>query len=564
VGTNSGAKSILYNTRERLISTDPNRAQAFASQAAAEVLRYLLDASNEGDVSGGGLEQLHTGVEAFPAATILSGIRGRPEVGTVNLFVEPGAMLVVDNPTPGADDSIASLLTDAGVQTAGVLVLTTGSGSTRIDVLECRRIANVVETDNRDIFNPATGLFAPASVTKVQNSVLTYRLRVGTPGAGFPGTAAGWLPLMVASVPSSATSWDAVTCWDVRPLAQDRANGPFATRLQIQENRRSFCYCDATSTPSQPRMSAEVQLTFDGCRAGGMIGDGFAAGSTSFFNPADVRNQEAGFSFGSAGALWHVYLVFPFGLPRWVRYADAGTTSPNQRVPYGPRGIPVVSSKVAAFSGKPLLTGVQTPTTTGLADPATFNAVLAYCGRGPKSPGTDPIGMHCDGRLWTFVNPDAFPLAPTTATTTLIRWNLPGGGSVPLVPGSARAVLLRFHAEFQFPAPALGAQGVGQIDAIVTVSNLLGNNASQGACPQGETQVVVDGNWVAPPTPGVNFVREFTVRVPLQPDLSHSNALPSFDANQTLARTFVVTWTHNVGIAPASNEMTVLGWELGP
>lgn len=561
--TASGAKVILYNTRERLISTDQNRAQAFSAQAMAEVLRWLLDATNEGDLSGGGLERLGNGSETYLRATVLSGLRGRPEVGTVNCFVEPGALLAIDNGGPGTDDSLASFLADAGVQTAGVLTLLPGAGSTRIDVLECQRIANVVETDNRDIFNPATGLFAPAAVTKVQNSVLTYRLRNGTPGSGFPGVASGWLPLMVASVPAAASSWDNVTCWDVRPLAEDRERGPFATLRHVQDHRRSFCYCDATTVPGTPKLNAEVETTLAGYRAGGMIRDGFLGGSSFYFDPSDARNQAAGFAFGTTGALWHVYLVFPFGLPRWVRYCDPGTVSPNQRVPFGSRGIPVVSSQVASFSGAPLAGGVATPAATGLADSPSGNvAVLAYCGRGPKT-GANPIGMHCDGRLWTFVNPDAFAVPPGTNDTTHIVWLLPGTGAGTLVPGTARALLVRLHAEFQMPMPALGSEGVGDIDAQVTVSNLAGGLTSQAQCPQGEHQTVVDGNWVNPPTPGVLFVREFSVRVPLQPDLSYSNAYP-FPANQGAARLFALTWTHGSGIVASNVSLTVLGWELGP
>jgi hypothetical protein len=310
-------------------------------------------------------------------------------------------------------------------------------------------------------------------------------------------------------------------------------------------------------------MNAEVDLTLGGYRAGGMIRDGFLGGSALYLDPTDARNQAAGFAFGTTGALWHVYLVFPFELPRWVKYADPGAVSPNQRVPFGPRGIPVVSSQVASFSGAPLSGGVQTPAATGLSDPATFNAVLAYCGRGPKAPGTAPIGMHCDGRLWTFVNPDAFAVSAGTNDSTHIVWTLPGSGGGALVPGTARAILVRLHAEFQMPTPTLGSEGVGDIDAQVTVSDLAGNLSSQAPCPQGEHQTVVDGNWVAPPTPGVLFVREFSVRVPLQPDLSYSSTVP-FPANQGVARSFKVTWTHNSGLTASNVSLTVLGWELGP
>jgi hypothetical protein len=546
-GTASGAKTVLYNTRERLVSTDHNREQAFGAQALAEALRWLLDPAVEQDQSGSGYETMGSGSETPLRATVLSGVRFRPDIGTANAFIDPGAVLLVDNAAPGSDDSVASFVSDPGIQTNGALVLTPGAGSTRIDVVECQRVTNVLETDNRDVFSPATGLFTPTNVTKVQAGQLTYRIRTGTPGSGFPGSVQGWLPLAVCSVPASATTWDAVTVWDVRPLASDRTGGTFAQARMVPWGRRHLAFCDAT-TASSPRIFAEVDLDFGGYRAGGLIRKN---SSTIYIDPSDTVHQAVGFSFGTSGALWHAYLMFPFGLPRWVRYTDY--TAGGPRKPGTQRGIVTISSQVAGYNGTPYAP-ISTPPGYGLMDSASHLGVLAFCGRGPKS-GSNPIGAHCDGQLWTYVNADTYVVSPTTTTTALMRWTL----DTTLVPGNARALHVRFFAQFQFPAPASGAEGSGLIDALVTVSDGTPTLASVGfvGATEGESLTEVDSNPTTG-TPGVNFTRQFSVRIPFQP---YAWPIP-----QAAPRTFVVTWTHNAGgsITISNAGLTVLGWELGP
>lgn len=544
----SGGKVVKYNTRERLLSTDPNRAQAFQAQTLAEIFRFIFDAQNEQDISGGGVETMGTGVEPSLRGTVLSGIRVRPEVGTINVFVEAGVVLLVDNPAPGSDDSIASVVVDAGVQLAGALTLTAGGGSTRIDVVECQRVTNVIESDSRDIFNVATGLFTPSNVTKVQSGDLTYRIRLGTPGAGFPGVAAGWMPLMVASVPAGAATWDVVTCWDVRPLASDRTNGSFATSRLWPYGSRYLLATDAITSATHPRVSGEVDLTFGGYKAGGVFRKDSA---TAFIDITDAANQAAGFpGFGTVtGTPWYCYLVFPFGLPRWVRYTDFGA---GARLPGCQRGIPAVSVNPCNFDGTPRAANVQTPTATGLSDPGSQNAVVAFAGRGPKAGGAVPFGCHADGRVHMLVNPDAFLQLPVTKTTALSRWAFNDQNSFP---GNARAVFMRLHGEFQFPAPAAGAEGTGLIQTLITISDMAGNDTSQAAIGVegfGYTAVDSDPGGIGA-TPGVNFTAEFTIRVPLQ---------PTFLLNTN--RVVHVTWTHNVGITSGTTNATILGWELGP
>ncbi len=545
----SGAKAIVYNTRERLVSTDPNRAQQFTAQGIAEVLRYLLDQQTEQDLAGGGVENLGAGTETPLRATVLGGLRVQPDLGpgSLNCFVTPGMALLIDNPSPGIDDSVASYVVDPGVQLAGALTLTPGAGSTRIDVVECQRVTNVLESDNRDVFNVSTGLFSPTQVTKVQAGQLVYRIRLGTPGSGFPGVVAGWLPLMVASVPSGATTWDVVTCWDVRPLASDRANGVALTTRKWEENKRVFIDSDVTSDAAKVQMQGEVDATFRGYKAGGVLQKD---SSLLVLDITDTAVQAASFpGFGNTGALWYLYLVYPFGLPRWVRYASA----PSSRVPRGMRGIPAVSLAPCNFGGNPRTSSVATPAVFGLQDSASVNAICVASGRARASGSTVPLGVMADGRIQYIANLDSNPVNPTSNTTTAASWTFTDDTHMP---GNARALWVRLFGNFQFPFPAAGAEGIGYDFGLVTVSNSAGNTSYLVPVGvDGGSHTFVDSDpGGGGTTPGVLFKRSMTVRIPLTPTFLNSPG----------ARQYIVTWSHLTSITATSCFAAVRGWELGP
>jgi hypothetical protein len=568
MGTQSGAKTIVYNTRERLISTDPNRAQAFAAQAAAELLRWMIDARADGDVAAGGVESLGTGTETPLRAWVLSGLRGRPEIGTTNLFVQPGALLAIDNPSPGTDDSIGSFLTDAGVQTAGVLTLTPNSSSTRVDVLECQRIANVVETDNRDIFNPATGLFSPAAVTKVQNSILTYRIRTGTPGGGFPGLSPGWLPLMVASVPSSATIWDAVTCWDVRPLVSDLIDAPFPISTSMPEVSRTRVQTDTTTSAGHQRVYGQIDAQIGAWRAGGRI----QSDAGGYVDLSDAQLPEAGYVMpGSSAApgFWNLWLVFPFGLPRWVRYSGPATSA---RQPQGLRGIPVLSNAAARWDGTPVSTGPALPSWTGLGGSASqTQAVMALSGYTAPATPTYPLAVVADGEA-IFPSDPAFdcgsiftginPLAPTVASdfSTLTWTNAFRDGVTH--PANAKAIYVAVGIQMT-TAPLwthISGDIVFQAYFHFQVSGPDGNMAhSQIAVPHLLQEFITRTNAGH----ASQFEPQWTrvVRVPLAPNLS----------NPTTPRQFTLVWNCELGaglpalgVTLSNGEADVIGWEVGP
>jgi len=533
-----GGKNIVHNTRERVLSGDHNREQAVHDQSLAEILRCMTDASFELDVQAGGVEVFSTGSENPLHATILAGIRPRPEVGTTNLFIEGGTICIVDQATPLADDSRLAFVVDPGVQTAGALTLTPGSGGAiRIDVIECQRVETVLETDNRDVFDPLTGLFSPTLVDKVKAGRLTYRIRTGTPGAGFPGVSAGWLPLAVCAVPAAATTWNDVTLWDVRPLAHERVQQPFNAYPSLNYVHRQNVFSDVVTVPGEVRVKGMVDLSLGAYRVGGRI---FAPGTSGneWINVADTSLWAAGLS--SANEPWYLYLVFPFGLPRWAQYCPA---SAGIREPRGLRGIPVVARWLPRYDGRPMTAVAQTPAWTGLLDTPTQDAVVALAGL--QGPVGGPYGVHADGRVCHFVDdPGSSNNATSINGTIWSQWTLLDNVTNA---GNARAVYMEFTFDFNVTNSGIITYSsgvyVGGPDGIYA-------NAAKLASAGGPNR-----SFATDVTGTLSI--EFAMRVPLVIDQTYAGA-----------RSFKVQWDHGFGGSATytitSRKARVIGWELGP
>lgn len=416
----SGNKQMVLNTRERLVSDDHNRLQAFIGADLASVLSHLLLATADADASAAGSETLPSTNVAPMAATVLNGLRPLPINGTANLLVEAGVLVMANPDTPvSGDDVPQKWVVDPGVQIAGQLTLAPGAGSTRIDVVECSRTTAVVESDNRDIFNPSTGLFSPVLVDKVVVGRLAYRIRAGTPGAGFPGVVAGWLPLAVCSVPSAATTWDAVAIWDVRPLAADRWGGPFATTVAKPRRGLTHVFTDASTAPGELRLLGNLDLAFGAYRAGGKV----TSDAGDYLDVAASAIREPGYAVPSSG-WWHLWLAFPFGLPRWARYTPASSGS---RVPSGLRGVPVLSTVAARYDGTVRTGSIALPTATGLGG-TTTSAVLAASGRTDSTPKL--LGISADGLVFRAADP-ALASSPLDSVEPFqFTYNIPANANV--------------------------------------------------------------------------------------------------------------------------------------
>lgn len=398
----SGMREIVINTQERAISPDINRLQKFKGRDIAELFRFMFDMVGNDDVLAGAVS-IPSGLESPLRAEVMGGLMVQPQVGSSGLFIQPGVLYALA-PDGAVDDSPYKYVRDAGIQGVGPLtVLPNSSGSIRIDVIECSiDTSSDIIVDSRDIFDETTNLFTPASVTKEKAYKLSYRVRAGTPAAGFPGAVAGWLPLAIASVPNGSVTTDTVTFWDVRPVISDREHAWGEISILYNKLSRSSFMIDEITNPGVIALNGEVLGTVGARRVGGTLKRGSPGTDDSFIDLADVANQEPGFTFPAANGIWFVYFLTPFGLPRWARYTDAST---GQRTPRSPRGILVVSNTgTQHMTGRPL-GAIGLPSSTGLGGVSAEGLCILASTTGLPNGARGGIGdgsvFHCGRRLAT-------------------------------------------------------------------------------------------------------------------------------------------------------------------
>ena len=373
----NGNNRIVINTLERAASDDINRAQAFASATLAALLKSLLvDTVRQRNSvldNADGATVLETAAAAPLAAVIVNGLLVNPGVGSVT--IEPGFLAGVDDSlVTSGDESVLYMSDSPGLAASGVLNFTANAGGgDRIDVVECSFNKFVSETATRDVFDVPSQTFSPQLVDKVESLNLTFRIRLGTPGAGYPGHAAGWLPLAIVRTPTTAAGFDDCTLWDVRPLLADRVDTPLRTVSGVQHVPRLFGrggiglgsknlvgQVEGAGIPQ-----ADVVPRWLNYRVGGRLRRS-TPGIDEDFIDTDTGGGNISPTFVGyvAAPGWALYAVFPFDLPRWCRYAQDPATTGGARLPYGPLGICVISDWTA-ISAQPFAT-MQLPAACGL------------------------------------------------------------------------------------------------------------------------------------------------------------------------------------------------------
>lgn len=438
----SGGKRINITLKERPTSGDVNRLQTLAAAGVAEVLHSIYEGRPTIETGAGGIESTAATSMAL-RSTVLSGLRCDPQAGVTDLLISPG-VLVARSPdvVPDADDSDFKWIVDPGVVALGSLNLTpNGAGAPRIDVVECSVNDTLEESANREVWDEATGQFlAPAPVQKVRSRLLTYRIREGVAGAGYPGTVAGWLPLMVSSAPAGALVWDDCVLWDVRPLAADLHS---ATGLS-RDGRRVITYQEATCEPAplppavplaNLYLRGRVEATLGRYLVGGNLDDQLGGG---YLDLLDTANHDATAAPFVANQPWHLWAAFPYSLPRWCRYDTS-------LVPGTLRGIPLVSrTGPSSELGIPSAT-LLPPAALGLgAGAATTNATMLCAGLvGTAANAVWGIEVHGEDTRH-FVYGAYGAVAPTGAPTDNdATWVLVDGTHVP---ANARGVYVIFVA----------------------------------------------------------------------------------------------------------------------
>ena len=361
----SGPQQLIYQTRSRALSTNNNLAQQFLSAAVASQAQWINLGSNFIDSGLDTVIPISTGNP--PVACILGGLQVNFGIGATYATVDAGAAFICDLDSPAdPNDNPVKYVEDPGLTNATTLTFASNGGSgVRIDVIECQRTVVTTSTSSQDIYDPTTGLFTPQLLPLVQAQQFTYRIRRGTAGSGFPGTASGWLPLAVISVPTSATNWDGCVIWDVRPLLADAAAGHFA---RYQAN---FPMVTSSNIASS---TGYIRGAYGYVKVGGPLpqvaqGGPFTLNNSGAFMDIATGALGEGLSVpGSAPPFYSLYVAMPFGLPRWMLYTQAAL---GYRAPCGFRGILIASFiPPSTYLGVPNA-ALPFPTFTGLSGTTT-------------------------------------------------------------------------------------------------------------------------------------------------------------------------------------------------
>jgi hypothetical protein len=525
----SGQKTMVINPRERAISPDINRLQQFGAADFATALAYLFDYQGAGVANSAGDGSVGSVTNTPLRAEILGGFTVRPQIGSANTLVDPGILICVKPDSPAnPDDSPYKVINDPGVTNGATLqMIANGSGSTQIQVVECQRVETVLETDNRDIFDPASGLFAPALVNKVIASRLQYRVRSMTLAGGIM-PANGWLILVVALVPNAATTWDDCPfVWDVRPLVSDRAFTPVGA---FSTTSSALQRCEVSFAAGTDHLSGRVEAVGP---SGRMLGGdlGYSPADT-FLDLSSSELQPSGFA-PAGDTPYYLFLAEFFNLPRWCRYTDVAS---GNRKPGRLRGIPVLAPSVAP----PV--PVTNQNLVGIAGPAAFNfpgfiagpgqAVCVWAGM--VNPGGVSLKRgYTDGSKRVYQHTTLGFFTPTSKTNAASTWNIPIGVNCP---EHARALL--FQARIGWIA---FAAGVAQIDWDVAHDDGSGTLMNQAAF----------GSSTSTTTQALNINIEFWVPIPPVP--------------APLLQKIVISYagaTAGYGTPPDTSDLTLLGWQL--
>lgn len=538
----SGNKRVVHNTRERLLSLDHNREQAFEAADIATALARTFLPVYEDDRGVSTLDE----TKAAPlTALILDGLMLRPIDGSASALVDPGTVVMSDpDASPSDDDVPWKWVHSDGILAAGELVLTGNPGGTRIDVVEFSRTEEVFEYDSRDQFDPGTGLFTPVPLEKVRRGALVFRIRLGVVGSSFPGLVAGWVPIAVVRVPSVTNTWDDVTVWDVRPLLADRrAGGPNvgqATPRVTRQLLKSDLATIVSSVGATVRISGTLEGELRGWRVGGVLVRSVPGTMTSYLEATQTASQEGSGVTFDANKHWYLYLLFPYGLPAWRRYSDPGS---GGRVPVGHRGIAVFSKKVPRFTGRPSET-IYPPNSTDVQNGtyASEGEHPALCIASGRVDSTMlPLGLVIDGVVSRVVLDGSNSLSPSSQTVEQADFTLLAGTHFP---DNARALHVRVFATVSAAAA---------IVATLT-QNLL----------------VTDATGLFAPYPNVQHLSStipFRLNNAESFDFFFSDRVvlePKFD--ETSPRSFKIRWSYPslpADLTLTNVTLTVIGWETG-
>lgn len=187
-----------WNTRERAVSSDLNRATKLFHRALEEAVAFMTSGAAKATGCFG---------DSFIAT---------PVAGTMKTAIGPGLALFADA-TQLYPESAA-----VWVESREIREIThdVGGANPRYDVIEMRPGTQISVTQGRDVFDPITGAFSIQNVTKEVKCYPEFRITKGAEAfsPSLPAGSAGWIPLSYVLVPAGAVSLLATNVVYCRPL----------------------------------------------------------------------------------------------------------------------------------------------------------------------------------------------------------------------------------------------------------------------------------------------------------------------------------------------------------
>lgn len=408
----SGDKRIIINTRERAVSDDINRAQAFKAQQLAELVRTAISRASTlpaMDGMGGVFDYKASTISTWPhGGDVLNGLFAVADNGSGVTITRGIAGFWVNNWGGGTDDSNYVVVPSDGVSSVATFPFAAnGGGSDRWDMLVAYvEDETVLEQASRDLYDSTTGLFTPSLVDKVESATLKFAYVTGTAGNPPPtypmpgdyGTKT-CQPIVLALICVHPWSSGFTTCdfYDTRPLVSARTPPGDFVKYTTAYNRE-LIWTDRQLRPS---------FHYDGAffsqvegHALGIFGDGVMGGrlrknvpssalaqfgvasskssytlaaiggDSLFIDPDDPDLADSAYPPSSAiHSLSALAFGWPAGYERFVRYVQVGANvaaptntihQPGSRVPVGPNGVlaiveaePFTMSRMTQLSGGP-------------------------------------------------------------------------------------------------------------------------------------------------------------------------------------------------------------------
>lgn len=215
----AGSDNVIFNTRERPLSTDQNRHQALMARTIADLFRYAF-----------GSRTFTTGANPTeaPRNVVVGGLTVTPNGNNVD--VRAGALMQDSSsllPVPGTYDSDYRIAIN---RQAEMVSMPSPAGET-FYLLEAQMERVVTLTESRDILDPGSGNFVATLVDKIAERQIAFQVVAGSGGNAPAPSGGDWVPIAVVRRPGGGGGPVAATdVYDVRPMWD----------ATIQDNRDQF------------------------------------------------------------------------------------------------------------------------------------------------------------------------------------------------------------------------------------------------------------------------------------------------------------------------------------